>query len=46
MKINLIIKEMGYDGVDWIYLAEVKVQKWAFMNTVMNLLVSQKAGDF
>jgi len=30
---------MGLEDADWIYLAEHRVQWWALLNTVMNLLV-------
>jgi hypothetical protein len=39
MKINLIIKEMGYEGVDWIQLTQTRVQWRDLVNTVMNLLM-------
>jgi hypothetical protein len=31
--------EMGIDEANWIWLAQDRVQWWAFVNTVMNLLV-------
>jgi hypothetical protein len=30
-------REMGIDGANWIWLAQDRVQWWAFVNTVMNL---------
>jgi hypothetical protein len=33
------LKEIGRDDVDWIHLAQDRVQWLAFVNTVMNLLV-------
>jgi hypothetical protein len=36
-KLNL--REIRIDGVNWIHLAQDKVQWWAFMNTVMNFWV-------
>jgi hypothetical protein len=32
--------------MDWIYLAQVKVEQWALMNVVMNLSGSIKCGEF
>jgi hypothetical protein len=40
------IKEMGSEDVDWIRLVQVKVQWRVFVNTVMNLGVPLKAGNF
>jgi hypothetical protein len=37
---------MWREGVEWIHRAEVREQWQAFVNTVMNLQVSQKAEDF
>jgi hypothetical protein len=31
------LREIGIDGVNWIWLAQDRVQKWAFVNMVMNL---------
>jgi hypothetical protein len=36
-KMNL--KNLGSEGVDWIYLAQDRVYWWALVNTVMNLQV-------
>jgi hypothetical protein len=33
-------KEMGWEDVDWIHLAQERGQIDGFMNTIMNLLVS------
>jgi hypothetical protein len=33
------LREIGIDGVNWIWLAQDRVQWWAFMNTVMKLQV-------
>jgi hypothetical protein len=33
------IREIGIDGVNWIHLAQDRVQWQAFVNTVMNLWV-------
>jgi len=40
------LREIGWEGVDWINLAQ-DWDKWrAFVNTAMNLRFSQKAGNF
>jgi hypothetical protein len=33
------LKEIGWDGVDWIVIGQVRDQWRALMNTVMNLWV-------
>jgi hypothetical protein len=33
------VKEIGFEDVDWIYLAFDGVQLWALVNTLMNLQV-------
>jgi hypothetical protein len=33
------VKEMGFNCVDWIHVAQGREQRWAFVNTVMNLWV-------
>jgi hypothetical protein len=38
--IKMDFKEIGRDGIDWIYLAEDRGQWRALVNTVMNLLIS------
>jgi hypothetical protein len=37
--INMDFEEIGWDGVDWIELAEDSDQRRALVNTVMNLRV-------
>jgi hypothetical protein len=37
--ITLDLKEIGIDGVNWIQLAQDRVQWRAFVNTVMNLWI-------
>jgi hypothetical protein len=37
--IKMDFSEIGWDGMDWIYLAEDRDQWRALVNTVMNLLV-------
>jgi hypothetical protein len=31
------LREMGWEGVDWMHLAEDWDQRWDLVNTVMNL---------
>jgi hypothetical protein len=38
-KIKMDLGEIGIDGVNWIWMAEDRIQWWAFMSTVMNLRV-------
>jgi hypothetical protein len=37
--IKIDLRETGIDGVNWIQLAQDRVQWWACVNTVMNLQV-------
>jgi len=37
--IKMGVREIGIDGVNWIQLAQDRVQWLAFVNTVMNLRV-------
>jgi hypothetical protein len=36
---ELDLREMGINGENWIQLVQDRVQRWAFVNTVMNLQV-------
>jgi hypothetical protein len=36
-RVKMDLKETGHDDVDWIHLAEERIQWWAFVNMVMNL---------
>jgi hypothetical protein len=38
--IKMDVREIGWDGMDWIYLAEYRDQWRALVNTVMNLRFS------
>jgi hypothetical protein len=38
--IRMELREIGWDGVEWIHLAQDRNQWWAVVNTVMNLRVS------
>jgi hypothetical protein len=37
--IKLDLREIGIDGANWIQLTQDRIQRWAFVNTVMNLQV-------
>jgi hypothetical protein len=37
--IKMDLKEIGWEGMDWIDLTEDRDQCWVFVNTVMNLRV-------
>jgi hypothetical protein len=37
--IKMDFREMGINGANWIWLAQDRVQWWAFVNMVMNLQV-------
>jgi hypothetical protein len=38
------LEEIGWEGVDWIHMAQDTDQWWAFINTVMNFRFHTKAG--
>jgi hypothetical protein len=40
--IKMVLREIGIDRVNWIQLAQNRVQWRAFVNTVMNLRVPQR----
>jgi hypothetical protein len=42
--IKMDLREIGWDGMDWIDLAQDRDQWRDLVNTVMNLRVSQSAG--
>jgi hypothetical protein len=44
--IKMGLRERGLDGVDWIHLAQDSDRWRAVVNTVMNLRVPGKAGNF
>jgi hypothetical protein len=43
--IKMDLREIGIDGVNWILLAQDRVQWRAFVNTVMNLWVPLRKQD-
>jgi hypothetical protein len=44
--IKMHIREIGYENVDWIHLAQDRVQWWALVSMVMTFLSSIKCGEF
>jgi hypothetical protein len=44
--IKMDLREIGWDGMDWIDLAQDRDQWRALVNTVMNLQVPHIAGKF
>jgi hypothetical protein len=44
--IKFDLKEIGWDGMDWIDLAQDKDRWKALVNKVMNLRVPKNAGNF
>ena len=44
--IKIDLQEVGSGGVDWIEMAQDRDGWWALVNEVMNLRVSQNAGNF
>jgi hypothetical protein len=44
--IKLDLREIGWDAMDWIDLAQDRDQWRALVNTVMNFRVPKKAGNF
>jgi hypothetical protein len=38
--IKMDLREIGIDGVNWIWLAQDRVQWWAYVNMVINLSVT------
>jgi hypothetical protein len=44
--IRIRLKKIALEGVDWVHLALEREQWWFLVNTVMNLRVLQKTGNF
>jgi hypothetical protein len=44
VNVRMDLMEIGWEGVDWIHLAQDRDQWLALVNTVMNLRVPKKAG--
>jgi hypothetical protein len=45
-RIKMDLREIGMDGVNWIWLAQDRVQWWAFVGTVLNLRVPRRKQVF
>jgi len=39
-------EEVRWENIDWMLLIRPGDQLWAFIKTIMNILVSEKSGDF
>jgi hypothetical protein len=37
--IKMDLKEIGWEGMDWMHLAQDRYQWWVFVNMIMNLRV-------
>jgi hypothetical protein len=37
--IEMNLKELGCEGVDWIHLSHITIQWWVLMTTAVNILV-------
>jgi hypothetical protein len=46
LNIRTDLREIEWEGVDWMHLAQVRDRWRALVNMVMNLRVSYKAGNF
>jgi hypothetical protein len=44
--LDWVLGKIGWDGVDWMHLAQDRDQWRVLVNTVMNLQVPLKAGNF
>jgi hypothetical protein len=44
--IRIDIREMGWEGVDWMHLSQGRDQWRTLMNTVVKFRVPQKTGNF
>jgi hypothetical protein len=44
--ITVHLKETGFDGMNWIHLAQYMDKWWDLVNTVMNLLGPQNGMNF
>jgi hypothetical protein len=44
--IKMDLREIGWDGMDWINMAQDRDQWGALVNTVMNLRIPKNAGKF
>jgi hypothetical protein len=40
------LREVGWEGVDWMYLTQDRDQWWALVNMMMNLSLGPIKGSF
>jgi len=40
--IKMDLREIGWEGVDWMYLAQGRGQWWALVNTIMNFRIVER----
>jgi len=40
------LKEIGYKSVDWIYLAQDRGKRWAFVRAIIKFQDPQNEGNF
>jgi hypothetical protein len=45
-KTKMDLREIGWDGMDWIYQAQDRDQSKALVNMVMNVRIPQNVGKF
>jgi len=38
--IRMVVREISWEGVDWIHVAQYRDQWWDVVNTVMNLRIT------
>jgi len=43
--IRMNLRELKWEDVDWLHLAQVRDQSWALVNILMNLWVPQQVGN-
>jgi hypothetical protein len=44
--VKMCVTEMGWEGLNWMHLAQDRDKWQALVNTVMNLWVPQNSGSF
>jgi hypothetical protein len=46
IRFRMDLRKIGWEGVDWIHLAQDRDHWWTLVNTVMSLQVPKKARNF